>query len=56
MGGKDGAGLAGGVWDLAPSCEAADREDPGRPCSGDMVGGVACGIEPSKSSARSNVL
>lgn len=39
-----------------PSWVLVGREGPDRPRSGDIVGGVACGIEPSKSSARSSVL
>lgn len=54
VGGKEGAGAAGGVLDLAPpSYRFAEREDP---CSGDIDRGVACGIEPSKSSERSSEL
>lgn len=53
VGGNEGTGLAGGVCDLAPSCVLAVREDA---CSGDIAGGAACGMEPSNSSARSNVL
>lgn len=47
--------LLGGVWDLVPSCTFDVRADIGKLCSGDIVGGVAWGIEFSKSSARSNV-
>lgn len=56
VGGRAAEELAGGVRDLWSSCELADREDPGMPRSGDAVAGAACGIEPSKSSARSSVL
>lgn len=56
VGGRAVEELAGGVRDLGSSCELVDREEPGMPRSGDAVVGVACGIEPSKSSARSSVL
>lgn len=55
MSGKDGAGAAGGVRDLELSYEFAGRVDPGKLRSGDIDRGVACGIEPSKSSERSSV-
>lgn len=56
VGGRAEAELAGGVRDLGSSCEAAERDDPGMPRSGDAEVGVACGIEPSNSSARKSVL
>lgn len=56
VGGRDGAGAAGGVWDLVPSYEVALRADAGKEGSGDIMGGVAWGIEPSNSSARSKEL
>jgi hypothetical protein len=56
VGGRDGAGAAGGVCDPVPSYEAALSAEVGREGSGDIMGGVAWGIEPSNSSARSNEL
>ena len=52
VGGRDGAGAAGGVCDLVPSYDVALRAEAGNEGSGDIMGGVACGIEPSNSSAR----
>lgn len=47
--------LFGGVRDLVESRMLAECDAVDKVCSGDILGGVACGIEPSKSSARSSV-
>lgn len=53
--GKDGGALLGGVCARVPSFTLVVREDCGKLLSGDNVGGVACGIVFSKSSALSRV-